>query len=190
MTPALTPGFANPVADAQACFRALLDAMARPGHIHSVSGASAPAPLHPATAALLLTLADHETPLWLNPAADPAWPWIAFHAGAPRSPIDQAMFAVALSLPDLGCLPAGTDEAPDTSATAIVQVGSLSSGRRYTLAGPGLREPRILTAAGLPDDFVTIWAANHALFPRGIDLILTCGNQLAALPRTVTIKEA
>ncbi|HEY4174083.1 MAG TPA: phosphonate C-P lyase system protein PhnH, partial [Rhodopila sp.] len=74
----LSPGFADSVADAQSCFRAVLNAMARPGHIHTVSGVSAPAPLCNAAAAVLLTLADHETPLWLDPAAAPAATWITF----------------------------------------------------------------------------------------------------------------
>jgi alpha-D-ribose 1-methylphosphonate 5-triphosphate synthase subunit PhnH len=42
---------------------------------------------------------------------------------------------------------------------------------------------------GLPRDFAAIWQRNHALFPRGIDLILCAGNQLAALPRSVSIRE-
>ena len=67
------PGFAEPVADAQTTFRAVLDAMARPGTIHQVgANLSPPAPLDPATAAVLLTLADNETPLWLDERATKA----------------------------------------------------------------------------------------------------------------------
>lgn len=190
MSTQLTPGFADPVADSQTCFRAVLDAMARPGKIHSVNGVTAPAPLNNAAAAALLTLADNETPVWLDPDAEPARPWIAFHTGAPQSPLGACMFALALSLPDLARLPAGTDEAPETSATIILQVASLETGQRFILNGPGLREPRTVAINGLPRDFAAIWQANRALFPRGVDLILTAGNQLAALPRGITVREA
>jgi alpha-D-ribose 1-methylphosphonate 5-triphosphate synthase subunit PhnH len=187
----LSAGFANPVADAQSCFRAVLDAMARPGRIHAVERISAPAPLCNAAAAVLLTLADHETPLWLDAPADPARQWIAFHTGAPIVPMsDRAMFAMAFSLPDLTEFQNGTDEMPETAATVILQVESLTIGNRFVLEGPGLREPAVLTVAGLPLDFSAIWQLNHALFPRGIDLILCAGRHLTALPRSVSIKDA
>jgi alpha-D-ribose 1-methylphosphonate 5-triphosphate synthase subunit PhnH len=186
----LSPGFADPVADAQSCFRAVLDAMARPGQVRSVTGVSAPAPLCDASAAVLLTLADQETPLWLDPDAAPARRWIAFHTGAPVVPPPQAMIGMALWLPDLTAFSNGTDEMPETSATLVVQVTSLTTGRRFALEGPGLREPRILAIDGMPTDFAARWERNHALYPRGIDLILCAGNRLTALPRSVTIREA
>jgi alpha-D-ribose 1-methylphosphonate 5-triphosphate synthase subunit PhnH len=102
----------------------------------------------------------------------------------------QAMFVMALSLPDLTGLSVGTDEMPETSATVILQVASLTTGQRYVLEGPGLREPRVVAIDGLPADFVAIWQRNHALYPLGIDLILCAGNQLTALPRSVSIKDA
>src|SRR6185312_9267216 len=74
------PGFADPVLDAQSCFRAVLDAMARPGRLHQAgSGLTPPAPLHQATAAMLLTLADGDAPVWLDPAASAAREWVLFH---------------------------------------------------------------------------------------------------------------
>lgn len=190
MSNPLSPGFHDPVADAQACFRVVLDAMSRPGRVHQVHGVTAPAPLCNAAAAVLLTLVDHETPTWLDPEADPARGWIAFHTGAPLVDTPAtAMFAVAQLLPDLAKLPTGTDEAPEASATVILQVASLSSGPRFMLSGPGLRQPAILAVTGIPTAFQAIWAGNQVLFPRGVDLILCAGSELAALPRSLTVQE-
>ena len=190
MTVGMEAGFANPVHDAQACFRAVLDAMAHPGRIAHVTGVLAPAPLGAAAGAVLLTLVDHETSLWLDADAMPARRWIEFHCGAGVvTEPDGCAFAMGLALPDLTRLPVGTHESPETSATVICQVAAFGTGARFRLSGPGLREPALLTVNGLPRDFVTIWRRNHALFPRGIDLILCAGDQLTALPRTVAIEE-
>ena len=186
------PGFADPVGDAQATFRAVLDAMARPGKLHRAGALlTVPAPLDPATAAVLLTLVDNETPLWLDAAAAAARDWLAFHCGAAIvSAPDRAAFAVALSLPDLAALPAGSHETPEHSATLILQIAALGTGVRYRLSGPGLREPALLAAGGLPPDFAATWQRNHALYPCGVDIILCAGTLLAALPRSVSIEEA
>jgi alpha-D-ribose 1-methylphosphonate 5-triphosphate synthase subunit PhnH len=186
------PGFADPMGEAQATFRAVLDAMARPGKLREAGGRlAAPPPLDPATAAVLLTLVDNETPLWLDSDAAAARDWLAFHCGAAivDTP-DKAAFAVALSLPDLTALPAGTHEAPEESATLVLQITALGTGARYRLSGPGLREPTLLEANGLSADFATLWQRNHALYPRGVDIILCAGTRLTALPRSVSIEKA
>jgi alpha-D-ribose 1-methylphosphonate 5-triphosphate synthase subunit PhnH len=72
----------------------------------------------------------------------------------------------------------------------ILQVARFAEGRGYRLSGPGLAAPVRLNVAGLPADFVARWAANHALFPRGVDLLLCDGGDVAALPRSVAISEA
>lgn len=187
----LQPGFADPVSGAQACFRAVLDAMARPGRVcPSGGGLIPPPPLAPATAAVLLTLLDYDTPVWLDDAAAAARGWIAFHCGAAVVAQPEACsFAVALSLPPLSSFPAGTHEAPEQSATLILQVDALGSGRAYRLMGPGLREPTLLRANGLPPGFASAWQANHALYPCGMDIVLCAGTSLAALPRSVTLQE-
>lgn len=191
MNDGLMGGFADPVLDAQRCFRAILDAMSRPGLIRAVAGLHPPAPLCPAAAAALLALVDHETPLWLDPIAARARDWVAFHTGAPPARrIEDAAFVMALALPTLSTLNLGGHETPEASTTVILQVASLSQGPGYRLAGPGLAQPRILSVDGLPGDFVTQWQANRRLFPRGVDVILCADDHITALPRTVTIEEA
>lgn len=185
------PGFADPVAQAQTTFRAVLDALARPGTLHQAGTTlTPPAPLAPATAAVLLTLVDHDTQLHIAPDCADATAWLVFHCGtAPAELAASAAFAVARTLPDLATLNPGSDEAPESSTTLVLQVAALGTGPAFTLSGPGLKSPATFRAEGLPPDFAARWAANHALFPRGIDLILCAGTTLAALPRSVTVQE-
>ncbi len=184
------PGFPDPVQDSQACFRAVLDAMARPGQVHTVTALDPPPMLDAATAAVLLTLADADTPIWLDQAAMAARDWITFHCGAPIAAATAATLALALEPVRLDAFPAGTDDAPELSATIILQVAALGRGAAFELSGPGLAAPAILEVDGLPAGFVAEWAANHALFPRGVDVILCAGDRIAALPRTVQIRQA
>lgn len=185
------PGFADPVRDSQACFRAVLDAFARPGTIHGVAAAlDPPPPLHRATAAALLTLVDADTPLWLDDAAEEAAGWVAFHCGAPRAGMAGAAFGLALAPVPLDGFGAGSDDAPEDGATLILQVAALGRGRALRLSGPGLQHPAGFAVDGLADGFVAEWAGNRARFPRGIDVVLCAGDRLAALPRTVRIEEA
>lgn len=179
------PGFADPVRDSQTVFRAILNAMALPGRIHAVTGpASPPPPLDRATAAVLLTLVDSETPLWMDEQSRASREWVAFHCGTSLVAAAEARFAVALKTPALGGFSAGADEDPEASATLILQIASLGQGRPFRLTGPGLPAPTVLALSGLNERFITEWKTNRCLFPRGLDLILCAGDRLAALPRT------
>jgi alpha-D-ribose 1-methylphosphonate 5-triphosphate synthase subunit PhnH len=42
---------------------------------------------------------------------------------------------------------------------------------------------------GVPRDFAARWQANHALYPRGTDLILCTQDQVAALPRSIAVED-
>ena len=185
------PGFADPVADAQSAFRALLDAMSRPGTIRAAGTAlMPPAPLDAATAAVLLTLVDGDAKLHIGPDCAAARDWLVFHCGTdPCADPAAADFVVSTTLPDFATLSSGSDEAPESSATLVLQVEALGRGTAWRLAGPGLAAPATLAVTGLPADFAARWAVNHALFPRGIDLVLCAGSQLAAIPRTATVTE-
>ncbi len=187
----LTPGFADPVLDAQAAFRAVLEAMSRPGRVQRAgAGLRPPAPLVPAAAAALLALADAATPLWHDAGAE-AEAWLRFHAGAPVAalPRDAAFVLAAGAPPALAMLDPGTEEEPERGATLLIQVEALEEGAGLRLTGPGIEHEHRLAVRGLPEGFVAAWAANRAIFPRGVDVILCAGERLAALPRTVAIAE-
>lgn len=192
----MRPGLADPVVESQAIFRAVLVAMAHPGCVTDVAAPAPPPPLHPAAAALALTLADFEMPLWLDEAAatPEAVAYLKFHTGAPivgrAGDAGLALVAAPSRMPALSAFDAGTDEEPERSATLIIQVEALAEGRGRVLTGPGIAGRTALEALGLPD---AVWAEmrdNHASFPRGIDLILTAGTRIAALPRTIRIEAA
>lgn len=184
------PGFAAPVTDSQSCFRAVLDAVARPGRIYTLAALVQPPPgLDPATAAVILTLADAETSIWFDDGAAPAREWVTFHCGAPGADAASATFALAVAPVELDDFTAGTDDAPELGATVILQVAALGHGQACTLSGPGIEGRATLMVEGLPDGFTASWAANRARYPRGIDIILCAGNRVAALPRTVTIED-
>jgi alpha-D-ribose 1-methylphosphonate 5-triphosphate synthase subunit PhnH len=187
----LTPGFADPVLDAQATFRAILEAMSRPGRIQRIEAHIAPpAPLCSAAGAALLCLADADTPLWLD-AGDAVAEWLRFHCGAPITrDIGAARFALACgAAPSLETLDVGTDEDPQLGATLILQVAGLVAGDGWRLTGPGIEHEHRLCVVGAPADFVAAWALNQALFPRGVDVLLCAGDSIAALPRSVMIAE-
>lgn len=177
----------------QAAFRALMDCFARPGEIRTIDGVTAPAPLAPATAALVQSLADYETPVWLDRslASAPAIAeWIRFHAGAPivTEPRDAtfALIGDPLDLPDFAQFAQGSEDYPDRSTTLIVQVERFA-GRDITIDGPGLKTPRKFSAEPLPDNFVARLRDNRGLFPRGVDLVLVADNQIAVLPRSIRV---
>ncbi len=187
----LTPGFADPVLDAQASFRAILEAMSRPGRIQRMAARIAPpAPLCTAAGAALLSLADADTPLWLD-AGDAVAEWLRFHCGAPiTADIGAARFALACATaPKLATLDIGTDEDPQLGATLILQVSGLVAGEGWRLTGPGIQHEHRLRVLGAPADFTAAWVRNQALFPRGIDVLLCAGDSIAALPRSVMIAE-
>jgi alpha-D-ribose 1-methylphosphonate 5-triphosphate synthase subunit PhnH len=192
---ALKAGFDEPIRDSQRTFRAVLDAMAHPGRIVTPpSPPEIPLGLHPATAAVCLTFLDFETSLWLaGTTIDELRPWLAFHAGCPfASDPAQGNFALvtdAAAFPALDRFALGSDETPEHSTTLILQVDSLANRRGMRLSGPGIDGSRALSVTGLPDAFWRQRAQACALFPRGIDILLTSGSALVALPRTTQAED-
>ena len=191
---ALAGGFTDPVFQSQTIFKTLMDGMARPGTISSTEiQAGQPEPLGNAAGAIALTLCDHDTPVWLSAGlAKSAMPeWIGFHTGAPitceKAQSSFAFIEAGTAPSSFGLFAAGTQEYPDRSTTLILEVAALGEGEKLSLTGPGILGTRTVAVSGLPDMFQRLWDDNRALFPRGVDVILTAGAQFLCLPRTTRI---
>lgn len=191
----LPAGFADKVLSAQSTFRSVMDAMARPGSVQRIAGvAGAPAAMMRGTAAIALTLFDHDTPIWLDPKMSETpdvGRWLRFHTGAPVV-TDSAFCSFAL-IGDVQALPAldrfafGSNEYPDRSTTLILQVESLTQGPAFELRGPGIDGSAVLRATLQPGDLFQRLAINVALFPRGIDVLLVADDAVVAIPRTTRL---
>lgn len=190
----MPPGFADKVLSAQSTFRSVMDAMARPGGVQRIRPAAGrPEPMMPGTAAIALTLFDHDTPVWLDKAIS-ATPdvakWLKFHTSAPVVANTAAShFAVIgdpSELPPLDRFALGSNEYPDRSTTLILQVDSLTSGPAWELTGPGIDGVAILQATIRQNLFERL-AVNAALFPRGIDVVLVHDDAVVAIPRTTRL---
>jgi alpha-D-ribose 1-methylphosphonate 5-triphosphate synthase subunit PhnH len=191
----LPSGFADKVLSAQTTFRSVMDAMARPGSVHCIASASGTPPgVMRGTAAIALTLFDHDTPLWLDPRmaeASEVEKWLKFHTSAPivsdSSICSFALIGNAAELPALDSFSFGSNEYPDRSTTLILQVESLREGLAFELSGPGIDGTTVLQATIEPLDLFARLAINAKLFPRGIDVVLVADDAVVAIPRTTRL---
>jgi alpha-D-ribose 1-methylphosphonate 5-triphosphate synthase subunit PhnH len=191
----LPAGLYDKVLSAQSTFRSVMNAMANPGSVQQVTVAvSAPPPLMCGSAAVALTLFDHDTPIWLDGKMSEhpeVSNWLKFHSGAPvvttPSFSSFALISDGCALPDLDSFSFGTIEYPDRSTTIILQVESLTQGCPYELRGPGINGASVLRATIEPKDLFDRLAVNAGLFPRGLDVVLVAGKEIVAIPRTTRL---
>jgi len=192
----LPAGFADKVLSAQSTFRSVMSAMARPGSVQPIAvSVGAPDGMMRGTAAIALTLFDHDTPIWLDGAMSATSDiarWLKFHTSAPvvsdASIAGFALIGDAKNLPALDRFAFGSNEYPDRSTTLILQVDSLSQGPAYQLRGPGIDGVSTLRATIEPRDLFARLAINATLFPRGIDVVLVDDASIVAIPRTTRLE--
>ena len=202
-------GFDEPVQHAQAVFRTLLDAMSRPGHVlalpaPALAGLQRPhdddgQPLGAALIAMLLTVLDAETTLYLGPrfGSDAADAYARFHTGCRRVALPAQAGFSAVTAAELDAalwhtLPEGSDEQPQDGATLLVEVPGLAAtplphAACLQLRGPGIQHAHTLAVQGIAAE---VWRARIAAqpdYPRGVDMVLCCGERIAALPRSTRI---
>ncbi len=191
-TSTLAAALPDAVHQSQQAFRAVLNALSRPGQVCHIGPALPGVALGGAMARVLLSLTDDETPVWWQPGDAPLQHWLRFHTGAPvASQPELASFAIVRASHDavnLSAFVAGTATSPEFSTTVLIELPALSGGAPTQWRGPGIKDSCQLDLAGLPVDFWAQWQANHAAFPQGVDIIFTCGDRCLGLPRTTRVQ--
>ncbi|MFX7941987.1 phosphonate C-P lyase system protein PhnH, partial [Acinetobacter baumannii] len=87
-------------------------------------------------------------------------------------------------MPPLSSARLDDPERPDLSTTLIVECDALMGGRPLLATGPGIDGSIALAPQGLPPQFWQEREVLRPLLPLGIDLLLTAGTELLAIPRT------
>ncbi|MFP4009580.1 MAG: phosphonate C-P lyase system protein PhnH [Spirulinaceae cyanobacterium] len=182
-------GFKNPVYDAQQTFRALLNALAKPGKPQNITAQlQPPTELNSACAAACLTLFDLEIKVWLSPQfGKTVKQWLLFHTGCRwTDDINKADFAIFPNLEtciNLDRAHRGTAEEPETSTTVLIQVLAFQ-GEAITLKGPGILD--YLDLNFLTSSFWQKWQSFQD-YPLGIDGYFFTSGQVMGIPRTTEI---
>jgi len=185
------PGVHNPVFDATAVFRTVLEAMSHPGTvIETPLTCESPRKLNSSAASILLALTDMDTTVWLSPKTEcsDVADYLRFHTGCSlTNNADHCDFAIINGQedPDLvTSLPIGTAEYPDRSATLIITVDHFNAELKAVLSGPGIKTTSNLSPAPLNSKFWGWMKANRNTFPCGIDIIFASPTHICALPRS------
>lgn len=192
----LRPGFFEPVRDSQSVFRALLTATAQPGtQVELGKALTPPVGLNQTAAAVLLTLADQDTLVWLEPSlrGGAVESWLRFHTSCPLTErAEEAAFAVvsdtALAPQLLSAFNQGDAKYPDLATTVLVMVQNLETGGKLVLEGPGIETVAEIAPQGVPDFFWSERAELVAHFQFGIDVMLCAEATLVSIPRTTRIQ--
>ena len=147
-----------------------------------------------ALGALLLTLIDSQSRLWLAPSLDQPLlrSWLAFHTGATLARSAAAARFVAAQAQDLtpdlwAGLERGSAEAPMDGSTLLLDVPLLAEGPGLLLRGPGIVDTQHLLVRGVDP---LVWRereADQRLYPQGVDLLLCCDQRVAGLPRSTRL---
>lgn len=189
----------------QAVFRALLDALARPGQPTRLPAGAAPG--LPRALVPALALADVDLPVAVLAADDVAWHDVVRTAtGATAAPLPLAELVVSLRPPspaEVGTLPRGTADRPEGGGRLVVACRALEAepsasgsrtggepGRlRIEVMGPGVPGVRAFTVAGIEPDLVIALADANAGHPAGVDTWLVADDgTTVGLPRSARLR--
>ena len=171
---------------AQRAFRAVLDALARPGVVQQLPAE----PDVPAALLPVLALADLDTPVCVLADGGDWADAVATATTAPITGLPTARLVAALrtfAADEPAVIRTGSAAAPEDGALVALAVPALDGGTPITLRGPGIAGARTVAPQGLPADLLAARAA--ATFPAGFDLLLADpGGRVFGIPRSTQIE--
>ncbi|MGL1930731.1 MAG: phosphonate C-P lyase system protein PhnH [Desulfotalea sp.] len=188
----LQPGFDNPVFQSQQIFTKIMLAMARPAEpVMLKKCCEGPGVIHPSTAALGLTLFDHEIKVHLGKGDLKCMDWLRFHCGVHIvEQADLADFIIIDGQTDQKLtMLIGSPEYPDRSATLIIEVETFNNGTEFIARGPGIKDKTEFSVHGLAENLEKKITENEGLFPQGFDTILVSPDSIICLPRTTKLEK-
>ncbi|MDR0514976.1 MAG: phosphonate C-P lyase system protein PhnH [Coriobacteriaceae bacterium] len=180
----------------QEAFRAVMDAMARPGMVRKVPPLHRPRLSNPWLETIACMLIDSACTFCVAAADEEAFRTaLATRTYAKAQPPDAARFAVIAADADpdqatevlLG-LSGGNDISPEKGATALIECEALGIGQAFCATGPGIAKRHVFLVS-------SAWwhdarEARKDEFPRGIDIILVDGaGRVMAVPRTTRLEK-
>ena len=186
------PTMSVPAQEEQATFRALLDAMARPGTVQSLPPRRVEDGEWGGALLVLQALLDHEVTFHVLSEQSLPHEQLLRRTGARSAALEQADFVLARGGGAVAAIEEAREggfEEPERSATVIVLADSLDGdGVALTLSGPGIESTALLTVENVPVAAFEALRSRTVTFPQGVDVILvdTTGH-VAAVPRSTRI---
>ena len=190
-------GFENSEIGSAIVFRKVVEAMSGPGSIHTPRIAlNPPVGLNAMTCAMVLTLCDMDTPLWIQPCRhrESIRRYVSFHTGSPiASDVQEATHVIVRSPVCenvLENLAIGTEAYPDRSATVLMMVDEFQGRKLISLKGPGIDGSARLAVIPVNGMFWEWRKRMEGLFPLGVDILFGSEYSLSRLPRSTVISTA
>jgi alpha-D-ribose 1-methylphosphonate 5-triphosphate synthase subunit PhnH len=177
----------------QRAFRAMLNALARPGTIERIDPLpDVPSPFALA-AALLEAVVDHEVTFAIAPGNAAVEEAVLRRTGSIVGEPATADYVVTTlsALPaTLVAVKAGSPEFPDHSATVVTVVPGFDSGQSLLIEGPGIPGSTPIAIEGWTPAHTQAFREKNDLLPQGVDLVLVdAAGCLAAFTRYTRIME-
>lgn len=184
-------GFKDKTFESQEAFRLILQATSNPGKkIQFTNDYHSRENLNASSINIIFTLLDLDTNVFIQSAQESNISnFIKLHTGAPitKNKVESDFAVVTDGDLDFDSFNEGLDQYPDKATTLIIQIHSMSQGEDFVLSGPGIKNSNRITLSGIPHNFKEKVNANSSKFPLGVDIFLTCKNELISLPRTIKI---
>ncbi|WP_020673039.1 phosphonate C-P lyase system protein PhnH [Amycolatopsis nigrescens] len=164
-------------------FRAVLDALSRPGHVVALPTESTPAVLLP-----VLALADLGTGVAVLDDGEDWTEVVGVVTSAPAAPLEQARFVAAtrpVTADELRAVCRGSALAPEDGALVCLPVSEVD-GDNWAVTGPGVAGTASVSGV---DGLLAARAEAVAGFPAGIDLLLIAPDgRMTGIPRSTTVE--